>query len=94
MADLTQEKDVIVKNKAGLHARPASSIVLAVAASDCTVQISNPEMGKEANGESTMELLFLSATVGTRLHIKATGKDSDQLITTLAGLFESGFGED
>ncbi len=94
MPDPTLEKDVIVKNKAGLHARPASAIVMAVAASDCTVHISNPEAGTEANGESTMALLSLSAPVGTRLHLKVTGKDADSLLAALVRLFETGFGEE
>lgn len=94
MADLAQERDVVVKNKAGIHARPASAIVLAVAASGCAVEISNPEMGTTASAESIMKLLTLSGTAGTRLHIKATGENAGQLLDTLAGLFESGFGED
>ncbi len=94
MSEQTLEKDVVVTNKAGIHARPASAIVMAVMASECSVTISNIETGAEANGESTMSLLTLSAPFGTRLHLKVTGKDAERLLGTIVRLFETGFGED
>ncbi len=88
-----READVMVTNETGIHARPASAIVMAVLASGCEAQITNTVTGVQANGASTMALLCLEATAGTRLHIKVTGENAGQLLTTLTGLFESGFGE-
>ncbi len=94
MPEQTLEKEITVVNKAGLHARPASSIVMAVSASDSEVRIKNIETGAEADGASTMSMLTLSAPLGTRLRITATGKDAEQVLASVVRLFETGFGED
>jgi phosphotransferase system HPr (HPr) family protein len=89
-----REINVVVTNQAGVHARPASAIIMTVAASDSTVKITNSDTGRESDGESTMGLLSLLATMGTRLRIRATGEDADEVLAALTALFESGFGED
>ena len=90
---MVRKKDIAITNPAGLHARPASAIILAVAASEATVKISNPETGAETDCQSVMGLLSLAATPGSRLHIEVAGEDAERLIATLVKLFESGFGE-
>lgn len=90
---MVRVKDIVISNPTGLHARPASAIILAVAASASTVKISNPETGAETDCQSVMGLLSLSATPGSRLHIEVAGEDSERLIAILVKLFESGFGE-
>ncbi len=89
-----READVVVINKYGIHARPASAIVLAVAASGCSAEITNLDTGAKANAASTMELLCFEAHARARLHLKISGENAGQLLATLVGLFESGFGED
>ena len=93
MPDPALEQDITVINPTGLHARPASAIVMAVAASDCSIQISNPATGMTADGNSTIALLTLGAEAGTRLHIRVTGNGAEALLATIVRLFETGFSE-
>ena len=65
------EKEFIIANKKGLHARPAALFVGLVEKYDVTVTLDN---GKEkVNGKSIMGILMLGAVAGTVLKITAEG---------------------
>jgi phosphotransferase system HPr (HPr) family protein len=88
-------KDVVVKNKLGLHARPAMQFVdLANQfSSQITVRKGGEEPG-EADGKSVMQMIILAATEGTPMTIEANGDDAANAVEKLAELFESKFGEE
>ncbi len=88
---MTQEKEVVIPNKEGLHFRPIMQFVDTAArfGSRVTVQC----QGRQADGRSPMELLMLVATQGTTLKVTAIGDDAPEAIAALAQLVESGFGE-
>lgn len=88
-------KDVVVKNKLGLHARPAMQFVdLANQfSSQITVRKGGEEPG-EADGKSVMQMIILAATEGTPMTIEANGDDAASAVEKLAELFESKFGEE
>jgi len=88
-------RDIIVSNKLGLHARPAMQFVDAANgfSSDIKVTKFGDEPG-EADGKSVMQMIILAATEGTKLRIDADGDDADAAVKSLAGLFESKFGEE
>jgi phosphotransferase system HPr (HPr) family protein len=46
------------------------------------------------DGKSIMGLLLLAAARGTTIRISADGADEQAAVDALAGLVESGFGED
>jgi phosphocarrier protein len=50
--------------------------------------------GVEVNGKSIMGILMLAASKGTRIRLKAEGKESAQAIQTLGRLIENKFGEE
>ena len=79
------EKEVIVANKKGLHARPAALFVGLVEKFDVSVTISN---GKETvNGRSIMGILMLGAAGGTLLKISVEGTQAPQAMIEFEKFF-------
>jgi phosphocarrier protein HPr len=81
-----------IKNKLGLHARAAALLVKT--ANRFISNVSLEKDGLEVNGKSIMGILMLAATKGTRITLKAEGKDAEQAIETLGKLIENKFGEE
>lgn len=80
------EIQVEIKNKDGLHMRPAMLFVDIANNFDCSVTVSCGE--KQVDGKSIMQMCELFATVGAKLDIKAEGEDAPQLIEALRELVE------
>ena len=78
---MTVEKIVIVKNKQGLHARPAALFVQIANKFECEI---NVKKGKElVNGKSIMGIMMLAAERGSKVFLIAKGLDADRAITEL-----------
>ncbi len=86
------EKEVIVKNKLGLHARPSALLVRK--ASKFKSEITLVKDGVEVNGKSIMGLMMLAAEMGSKIIIRAEGEDEEKAVEALATLFENKFDED
>jgi phosphocarrier protein len=86
------ERVMIVKNKLGLHARPAATFVREAARFKSNVVV--VKEGLEVNGKSVMGLMLLAAESGSKLSIKADGPDEAQALDALQKLFDGKFGED
>jgi phosphocarrier protein HPr len=86
------QREVIVSNELGLHARAAARFVHL--ATQFTSQIRVGRDAKMMDGKSIMGILLLAAARGTLLTITAHGPDEAAAIDALAGLVESGFGEE
>lgn len=71
----------IIKDKNGLHARPAG--MLASVAKTFESDIRVEAQGKEADGKRLLSLMSLGAKCGTELHFKIEGKDEDVAIKAL-----------
>ncbi|NGQ96036.1 HPr family phosphocarrier protein [Brevibacillus sp. SYP-B805] len=86
------EKQVIIRNKAGLHARPATLFVKTAGQfqAEITVQLDQ----KIANAKSIMNIMTLSAKKDSVLTLRAEGPDAAEALETLAALVESKFGEE
>ncbi len=85
------EKKVTIRNRLGLHARPASKF--AQLASTFDSEITLVRDGKSVDGKSILEVLTLSCPKGTVLTIKAEGSDAGDAVSALKILVENGFGE-
>ncbi|MBU1075871.1 MAG: HPr family phosphocarrier protein [Spirochaetes bacterium] len=83
-----KEKEIIVKNKSGLHARPISNFVNK--ASTYKSDIFVIKDGAEINGKSVLSLLTLAAGFNTKLTIRVTGADEDEAVHVLSKLLEEG----
>lgn len=83
----TIKKKVIVKNKSGLHARPAALFVQLANKFDS--QIIVRYSGEEVNGKSIMGILSLGAETGSEIEIEAKGPDAQQAIKELEKIISS-----
>ncbi len=87
-----KRKEVEIKNKLGLHARPASLVVKL--AGKYTSEIELIKEDTEVNGKSILGVMMLAAGPGTKITITADGPDEAEAVDALAALVESGFGEE
>ena len=78
-------------NKKGLHARASARFVQTVEKFDAEVRVMR--CGEIVGGTSIMGLMMLAASPGTTITVEATGKEAAEVITALAALIESRFGE-
>ena len=81
-----------IRNRLGLHARAAALMVKTANHFDAEVTIEKD--GLEVNGKSIMGILMLAASKGSRITLKAEGKDSVQAVRALGELIEKNFGEE
>lgn len=75
------KKKVVVKNKLGLHARPAALFVQIANKFDADVTVTKDDV--EVNGKSIMGILMLAAEKDSSITIIATGKDAQEAISEL-----------
>ncbi|MCK4906595.1 MAG: HPr family phosphocarrier protein [Spirochaetes bacterium] len=86
------EKLVKVRNKLGIHARPAALFVQLASRYTSDVFL---ELGDERiNGKSIMGVMMLAAGANTIVKIIADGHDENEAIDALEKLFNEGFGEE
>lgn len=85
------ERDLVIRNREGLHFRPIMQVVDAIAGLRARVTFQCED--RVASGHSPMELLTLVATQGSRLKVVAEGDQAADALDAVAALIESGFGE-
>jgi len=81
------KKKVIIKNRLGLHARPAALFVQL--ANKFESDISIRKETQEINGKSIMGVMMLAAGKGDEVEIKARGKDARKAVEELEKLLMS-----
>ncbi|GAG08933.1 unnamed protein product [marine sediment metagenome] len=86
LTDTLYEIQVEIKNADGLHMRPAMQFVDIANKFECEVIVSNS--ADEVDGKSIMQMSMLAATYGTKLQIRAEGKDAQKAINALQELVE------
>ncbi|GAH18051.1 unnamed protein product [marine sediment metagenome] len=86
------EREVVIKNRAGMHARPAALLVQT--ANKFSSNIYFEKDSEQVNGKSIMGILTMGATYNTGLKIIADGRDEIEAVEALAGLFETKFEEE
>ncbi|MFH1282933.1 MAG: HPr family phosphocarrier protein [bacterium] len=86
------EKILQVKNKLGLHARPAALLVQTTNKFKSEVKVIKGD--QEVNGKSIMGILMLAAEQLSELTILLDGEDEQAAIEELERLFDSKFGEE
>ncbi len=85
------EKNVIVRNRAGIHARPAALLVETANLFTCEILIEKEN--NSINAKSIMGVITLGATYNTELKILANGSDENEALEALSKLFENRFEE-
>ncbi len=85
------EREATVRNKAGIHTRPASMIVRTAAKFDAEFYIRTD--GYEINGKSIIGVMTLAAEQGATLTLMFDGDDEEAAAEAMTELFNTGFGE-
>jgi len=74
-------KKLIVRNKQGLHARPAALFVQVANRFEANITVSRDE--EKVNGKSIMGILMLGAEQGSEIILEADGKDAEDALKEL-----------
>ena len=77
-------KDFLVRNKLGIHARPAALFVKTANRFHCDIFVEKD--GEKVNGKSIMGLMMLAAGPGSTLTVHAQGQDAHQALEELETL--------
>jgi len=85
------ERSVKIVNKAGLHTRPAATVVKMAAKFNCEFFISRD--GMSINGKSIIGVMTLAAEEGAELILSFSGEDEEQAANEIMDYFERGFDE-
>jgi len=80
------ERRLIIRNKYGLHARPAARFFEIASQYDADVYISKD--GLEVNGKSIMGVLMLAAEKGSEIILRTDGEDEIRVVEALVALLE------
>lgn len=83
--------EVELTNRLGLHARAAAKFVHTASLFAAHVTVLHND--EEVNGKSILGLLLLAAPVGTRLTVRAVGKDEVDALKAIEALIRDRFGE-
>jgi len=86
------ERQMVITNKLGLHARPAMQFV--DVANQYRSHIRVWKGDQCVDGKSIMHMMMLAATEGTGLRIEANGDDAENAIDALEQLIKNRFGEE
>ena len=78
------ERVITIKNKQGLHARPAALFVQIANKFSCEIIVSKGR--QKVNGKSIMGIMMLEAGAGSKITITASGDDAQQAIDELENL--------
>ncbi|MGC8758085.1 HPr family phosphocarrier protein [Caldisericum sp.] len=81
----------VIKNKVGLHARPAA--VLVQAANKFKSEIKLEKDGNEVSAKSILGVLSLGAEKGTVVVVTANGVDEEEALKTIEELVNNNFGD-
>jgi phosphocarrier protein len=85
-------REVEIVNKKGLHARASAKFVQTAEKYDAAITVTRGH--ETVGGTSIMGLMMFAAGPGTKVLIKATGKDAAAAVKALCALVEGHFGEE
>jgi phosphocarrier protein HPr len=81
------KKELVVKNKQGLHARPAAIFVQIANKFDARITVRHDD--EEVNGKSIMGILMLGAEKDSLIVVEADGSDAEAALVELEKLISS-----
>jgi phosphocarrier protein len=86
-----QQINLVIRNKVGLHARPATLFVKA--AKGFKSKITVKKDSRSADAKSILSVLALGAGQDASLLVTADGEDEAQALESLRALVDKNFGE-
>ncbi|MGO9482177.1 MAG: HPr family phosphocarrier protein [Candidatus Kryptoniota bacterium] len=85
------QQEVVVKNRLGLHTRPAASLVKLAAKFKSEFYLESD--GYRVNGKSIIGVMTLAAEQGAKIMLIFDGVDEKEALSTLTDFFDRGFDE-
>ena len=85
-------KRITIKNRAGIHTRPAALLVQTANSFDSDIYLEKDS--ERINGKSIMGIITLGATYNAEINIIADGNDEEEAVEAIASLFEKKFEEE
>lgn len=85
------EKDILIINKLGMHARAAAKFVTTASQFESEIQVARN--GRIVNGKSIMGLMMLAAAKGTKIKVHISGDDEQLASEQIEQLINDYFGE-
>jgi len=85
------QKDVLIINKLGLHARASAKLTQLASRFKCEVMLSRNN--RRVNAKSIMGVMMLAAAKGTTISIETSGADEAEAMQELLELINDYFGE-
>ncbi len=86
-----QEKDLLIENPTGLHARPAKIFVNTAKQFKSDIRVHHGE--KKANAKSMISMLTLGVESGSRIRVVVEGEDEGAALAALDAIVAAGLGE-
>ncbi|MEO6138829.1 MAG: HPr family phosphocarrier protein [Luteimonas sp.] len=86
------ERELLVTNRLGLHARATARLVQLLSGYRCDVTLT--AKGREVNAKSIMGVMLLAAGPGTTVLLQADGPDEIAAVTAAVELFKRNFDEE
>lgn len=86
------EKILIVKNRAGIHARPAT--LIAQLANKFTSEITLEKDSIVVNAKSIMGVITMAAGYNTTMTLKVEGPDESEAASAIENLFDTKFDDE
>ena len=85
------EKDIVISNRLGLHARASAKLVQLVNGFKSSVMLIGN--GREVNAKSIMGVMMLAAGLGSTVTVRADGPDEQNALDAVVDLFDRKFDE-
>ena len=85
------EREIVIRNRTGLHTRPAATLVKTAARFASEFYIKKDDF--EINGKSIIGVMTLAAEQGSTLLLSFEGADEAEMADAITQLFDEGFGE-
>jgi phosphocarrier protein len=87
-----QEKELLIINKLGLHARAAAKLIGIT--SRFSANITLEKEGRAVDGKSIMSVMMLAASKGTAITVKTEGSDEEDALFAIEELINNRFDEE
>lgn len=84
-------RDVLIINKLGLHARASSKLTQLASTFPCEIWMSRA--GRRINAKSIMGVMMLAAAKGSTVHIETDGEKEQEAMDAIVDLINNYFGE-
>lgn len=87
-----KQKTTTIKNRSGIHARPAALIVQTASQFESNIYLEKET--EKINAKSIMGIITLGASYKTDIVVSAEGSDETEAVDAITALFEKKFEEE